>query len=30
MYGSLASRRARAPGGPGKQEHVLIFSRAGG
>lgn len=30
MYGSLAARRARAPGGPGKQEHVLIFSQAGG
>ncbi len=30
MYGSLAARGARAPGGPGKQEHVLIFSRAGG
>jgi DNA methylase len=29
MYGSLAARRARAPGGPGKQEHVLLFSRAG-
>jgi DNA methylase len=30
MYGSLVSRRARAPGAPGKQEHVLIFSQAGG
>jgi hypothetical protein len=28
MYGSLAPRRAQAPGGPGKREHVLVFSRA--